>query len=88
MHESETTLEDYLSKQNHYTSLQASQMFSRGRKAGAVKLLFNPLFRFGKFYLFRLGFLDGLPGLVHISIGCFNRSSINSIVRRLSWVKK
>ena len=28
--------------------------------------------RFFKFYLLRLGFLDGLPGLVHISIGCMN----------------
>jgi glycosyltransferase involved in cell wall biosynthesis len=27
---------------------------------------------FLKFYLLRLGFLDGLPGLVHISIGCMN----------------
>jgi hypothetical protein len=23
-------------------------------------------------YIFRLGFLDGLPGLIHISIGCMH----------------
>jgi len=28
--------------------------------------------RFLKFYFLRLGFLDGLPGLVHILIGCGN----------------
>jgi len=28
--------------------------------------------RFIKFYFLRLGFLDGVPGLVHISIGCMN----------------
>jgi hypothetical protein len=28
--------------------------------------------RFLKFYVFRLGFLDGLPGLIHIAIGCVN----------------
>jgi hypothetical protein len=28
--------------------------------------------RFIKFYIMRLGFLDGLPGLLHISIGCIN----------------
>ena len=28
--------------------------------------------RFLKFYVFRLGFLDGTAGLVHISIGCMN----------------
>jgi hypothetical protein len=28
--------------------------------------------RFFKFYVLHLGFLDGLPGLAHISIGCMN----------------
>ena len=28
--------------------------------------------RFVKFYFLRRGFLDGLPGFVHIAIGCFN----------------
>jgi hypothetical protein len=32
----------------------------------------SPVFRFIKYYFVRLGFLDGVPGLVHISIGCFN----------------
>jgi hypothetical protein len=35
-------------------------------------MLFGPVARFVKFYVLRLGFLDGVPGLVHISIGCFN----------------
>ena len=72
MHESATSLEDYLAKQNRYTTLQAEQMSKAGKRAGAGKMVFNPLYRFIRFYLFRLGFLDGLPGLVHISIGCFN----------------
>jgi hypothetical protein len=32
----------------------------------------SPVLRFVKFYLWRLGFLDGVPGLVHIAIGCMN----------------
>jgi hypothetical protein len=35
-----------------------------------VQLLMSPLLRFIKFYFLRLGLLDGLPGLVHILIGC------------------
>jgi len=35
-------------------------------------LFASPLVRFIKFYFLRLGFLDGIPGFVHISIGCFN----------------
>ena len=37
-----------------------------------ARVLVSPLVRFVKFYLFKGGFLDGLPGLVHIGIGCFN----------------
>ena len=35
-----------------------------------LHLLASPLLRFLKFFVFRLGFLDGLPGLVHILAGC------------------
>ena len=35
-----------------------------------AQLLLSPLTRFLKFYVLRLGFLDGVPGLVHILIGC------------------
>jgi len=72
LHDSAVTLDNYLEKQNLYTSLQAEKMYRAGKTAGAGKLLFNPLFRFSKFYLLRLGFLDGVPGLVHICIGCQN----------------
>ena len=37
-----------------------------------LHLLLSPVVRFIKFYVLRLGFLDGLPGLLHISIGCMN----------------
>jgi hypothetical protein len=72
MHESAETLERYLDKQNRYTTLQAEKMLAEGRTAGPFALVFSPLARFVKFYLVRLGFLDGLAGLVHISIGCMN----------------
>lgn len=72
LHESETGLADYLNKQNRYTTLHALELYQRGVGAGPVQLLLSPLFRFIKFYFFRLGFLDGLPGLVHIIIGCSN----------------
>ena len=37
-----------------------------------MEIVFSPLLRFLKFYVLRPGFLDGLPGLVHIAIGCMN----------------
>ncbi len=72
LHESEQGLADYLAKQNRYTTLQAEALHRAGQRADPFKLVLSPLFRFIKFYFLRLGFLDGIPGLVHIAIGCFN----------------
>lgn len=70
LHESEQGLSDYLAKQNHYTDLQAERMFATGKRFSALKMVTSPLARFVKFYFIRRGFLDGVPGLVHIAIGC------------------
>ena len=72
MHDSAETLAAYLDKQNSYTSMQAEALFKAGKRAGAAQLLLSPALRFIKFYFLRLGFLDGIPGLVHIVIGCSN----------------
>ena len=72
LHDSAETLEKYLDKQNRYTSLQAESLRAAGRRANALQLVLSPLLRFIKFYLLRLGFLDGVPGLVHVTIGCMN----------------
>jgi glycosyltransferase involved in cell wall biosynthesis len=72
LHDSAETLEKYLDKQNRYTSLQAELLRAAGRRANVLQLVLSPSLRFIKFYLLRLGFLDGVPGLVHIAIGCMN----------------
>ena len=72
LHDSAESLDAYLAKQNRYTTLQAEAMHARGERAGIGRLVASPLFRFVRFYVLRLGFLDGVPGLVHIAIGCFN----------------
>ncbi len=72
LHESAETLDSYLAKQNRYTTLAAEELVGQGGAVSRLQMLLSPLFRFVKFYFFRLGFLDGLPGLVHIVIGCFN----------------
>ena len=72
MHDSAETLDSYLAKQNRYTTLAALEAIARGKSAGSLHLLISPVLRFIKFYFVRLGFMDGLPGLVHILIGCGN----------------
>lgn len=71
-HFSELSLSEYMEKQNQYTTIQARHMFEAGRRAPIYKLVLSPFVRFLKFYVLRLGFLDGIPGLVHITVGCYN----------------
>ncbi len=72
LHDSAETLEKYLDKQNRYTSIQAEAMHAAGRRANVMQMAISPFLRFLKYYVLRLGFLDGVPGLVHIAIGCMN----------------
>ena len=72
LHYSCDSLTNYLNKQNQYTRLQAEKIIASGKKIGFAKIIINPLFRFIKFFFLKRGFLDGVPGFVHISIGCFN----------------
>jgi glycosyltransferase involved in cell wall biosynthesis len=70
LHESAEDLAKYFQKQNRYSTIAAQQLFERGHRASALQLILSPLVRFTKFYVMRLGFMDGVPGLVHTSIGC------------------
>ncbi|MBK7592658.1 MAG: glycosyltransferase family 2 protein [Betaproteobacteria bacterium] len=72
LHESAESLEDYLAKQNRYTTLQAQAMHARGERATAARIVLAPLLRFIRLYFLRLGFLDGTAGFVHVAIGCGN----------------
>jgi glycosyltransferase involved in cell wall biosynthesis len=71
LHYSADTLEHYLNKQNCYTTLQAQHMAALHQYPSAARMAAAPWVRFFKFYVLRLGFLDGWQGFVHIGIGCF-----------------
>lgn len=71
LHDSAETLESYLAKQNRYTTLAAQSDLGL-KDVSVARLVLSPLVRFIKFYVLRGGFRDGVPGLVHIAIGCFN----------------
>jgi glycosyltransferase involved in cell wall biosynthesis len=72
LHDSAETLASYLAKQERYTTLAAQAALAAGKRASLLRQLLSPIVRFIKFYFVRLGFLDGLPGLVHILVGCRN----------------
>ncbi|MBN1469899.1 MAG: glycosyltransferase family 2 protein [Fusobacteriaceae bacterium] len=63
-HYSYEDLSDYLSKFNRYTSEGAKEYHKRGKKANFFGIVINPIFKFIRMYFFRLGFLDGVEGLL------------------------
>jgi glycosyltransferase involved in cell wall biosynthesis len=70
LHDSAEDIETYMAKQNRYSTLHARALYKQGLRASSWRLLASPLARFVKFYVLRLGFLDGGAGFAHIVIGC------------------
>ena len=50
-------------RMDRYTTLAAQELCSRGKRASLGSLLVSPVVVFLRSYLFKLGFLDGIPGL-------------------------
>jgi glycosyltransferase involved in cell wall biosynthesis len=71
LHASAESIDAYIAKQNRYTSAQATAMHARGERASAAQMMLSPAARFIRFYVFKLGFLDGVAGFAHIAIGAF-----------------
>jgi glycosyltransferase involved in cell wall biosynthesis len=51
-------------KLDHYSGAFAQDLAEAGRGFTVLKLVARPLFRFLRDYAFKLGFVDGIPGLV------------------------
>ena len=71
LHASAESLERYVAKQNRYTTLQADALHASGKRSSALAMALSPFARFVRYYVLKLGFLDGAPGFAHIAIGAF-----------------
>ena len=71
MHTSAESIERYVAKQNRYTTLQADALHALGKRSSALAMAASPMARFIRFYVLKLGFLDGAAGFAHIAIGAF-----------------
>jgi len=54
---------------NEYSTIMANEFRRRGRHPRWADLFFRPLFRFLKMYFLKLGFMDGMAGLLVSSLG-------------------
>jgi hypothetical protein len=63
-HYTYTGISDQLSSLNSFTSISAKGKYCDGIQFGMSDVLLRPILRFIRCYFLRLGFLDGLPGLI------------------------
>jgi glycosyltransferase involved in cell wall biosynthesis len=58
------TLGEFIEHINFHSTLHAQVLKREGVKPSFLRLIFNPLGKFIQNYFFRLGFLDGTPGII------------------------
>jgi glycosyltransferase involved in cell wall biosynthesis len=64
LHHPHQSLSTFLEKINLYTTLEAEYRFYIGTKATLFHIIFFPPIKFFYNYLFKCGFLDGVPGTI------------------------
>ena len=63
-HWTDPSIRHYFDKFNNYTSLAAEELKMKNESANIIDILLRPLVIFCKMYILRLGFLDGIRGLM------------------------
>ena len=65
------SFDHFLQKLDQYTTWAAQDLAEAGERAGVINLCLRPMLRFLKTYVYRFGFLDGLPGLILSGMAAF-----------------
>ena len=82
-----STVKNFIAETNHYTDIRSRELFVKKVNAYWLSILLYPLGKFTFNYIFRLGFLDGLPGLVFALIMSFHSYLVRGKLWYL-WQKK
>ena len=62
LHYSYNSLSDHLKQIDRFSSIGAISMHNQGKRSSIAKILYKPITRFLRHYIFKAGFLDGLTG--------------------------
>lgn len=83
------TISKFLEQINFYTSLNASEFLRERRGVGLIQILAYPVGKFLQNYIFRLGFLDGTPGIIMALMMSFHsfltRAKLYLLWKRGDW---
>lgn len=66
------TISEFLREINFYTDIREKELFDKGVKTNLLLILFYTKGKFIQNYIFKLGFLDGMGGLIHALIMSFH----------------
>lgn len=84
MHNSHQSVSSFLQKINWYTDVLVSEWMEENKPVPAWQIIIYPKGKFIYNYIFRLGFLDGIPGLIMAMM-----MSLHSfLVRSKYWMRK
>jgi glycosyltransferase involved in cell wall biosynthesis len=87
LHYSFHSIRQHMDQVNLFSDIKARMAFEKGKKAGYLKILFKPIFRFLKCYVLKAGFLDGFYGLV-ISMNSAHGEFLRYVKLKRLWQMK
>jgi glycosyltransferase involved in cell wall biosynthesis len=71
LHYSFSTIDQHMLKVNLFSRIFAESHFKKGRRATGLNLFFNPVWRFFRDYIIKLGFVEGIDGLTVCAISSY-----------------
>ena len=71
LHYSYYSVAQHYNQTEKFTTIQAKDLFLQGKKSPMYKLIFSPVVKFLRDYLFKLGFLDGKVGFTIARISAY-----------------
>ncbi|HPD44860.1 MAG TPA: hypothetical protein PK131_01630 [Candidatus Woesebacteria bacterium] len=80
-HRPHSSFYSFIEKINFYSDLRAKELFDQKRKTNLFWIIFYPLAKFIQNYFLKLGFLDGIVGLIH----ALGMSFYSFLVRSKLW---
>ncbi len=71
-HLSFDSIHDHFKTIDSFTKVGAEEAFKMGKRANMLDITVRPCFTFVKMYFLKLGFLDGIPGLIICLLSAFH----------------
>jgi glycosyltransferase involved in cell wall biosynthesis len=82
LHYPHQTISEFLKEINFYTTIRAKELFNNKVRVSVKEIIFYPKLKFIVNYFYKLGFLDGIEGLIYAII-----MSLHSfLVRAKLWI--